>query len=149
MNTYIFDIDGTLANVEHRIHHIQSKPKNWNKFFENMEKDLPIKATCEICVMMINGVWQNVVFCTGRNEKYRKVTLKWLQTNVHWDISTYQLYMRPDNDNRHDYIVKEELLAQIRADGHKPIAVFEDRQQCVDMWRRNGLVCYQVSEGNF
>ena len=147
--TIIFDIDGTLANIEHRIHFIKNKPKNWTKFFENMEYDTQILATCDLCSHLINSVWHNVVFCTGRNEKYRVVTLKWLQTRVHWDISNEQLYMRPDNVNRHDYIVKEELLQKIREDGYNPVSVFEDRQQCVDMWRRNGLVCYQVDEGNF
>ena len=27
--------------------------------------------------------------------------------------------------------------------------VFDDRQQVVDMWRANGLTCFQVAEGNF
>ena len=28
-------------------------------------------------------------------------------------------------------------------------AVFDDRQQVVDMWRSNGLTCFQVADGNF
>lgn len=27
--------------------------------------------------------------------------------------------------------------------------VFEDRKQCVDMWRSLGLTCYQVADGNY
>ena len=28
-------------------------------------------------------------------------------------------------------------------------AVFDDRQQVVDMWRQNGLTCFQVADGDF
>ena len=28
-------------------------------------------------------------------------------------------------------------------------AVFDDRQQVVDMWRSNGLTCFQVADGDF
>lgn len=41
----IFDIDGTLADCSHRLHWIQSKPKNWNAFFAGMaapEEDLVV-----------------------------------------------------------------------------------------------------------
>ena len=34
----IFDIDGTLADVSERIHHVRKKPKNWNAFFQGMER---------------------------------------------------------------------------------------------------------------
>jgi hypothetical protein len=56
--------------------------------------------------------------------------------------------MRKDGDFRADYIVKQEIL-----DAHIPkdrvLFVLDDRQQVVDMWRRNGLMCFQVAEGNF
>jgi len=35
----IVDIDGTLADVEHRVHHVQNEPKDWKSFNENMEHD--------------------------------------------------------------------------------------------------------------
>lgn len=28
----IFDIDGTLADIAHRRHHVETKPKNWSAF---------------------------------------------------------------------------------------------------------------------
>jgi hypothetical protein len=30
----IFDIDGTLADVLKRIHHLKKKPKDWQAFFQ-------------------------------------------------------------------------------------------------------------------
>jgi hypothetical protein len=29
------------------------------------------------------------------------------------------------------------------------MAVFDDRDKVVAMWRRNGVACFQVAEGNF
>ena len=43
----------------------------------------------------------------------------------------------------------EKLPAGLRADGLEPYVVFEDRKRCVDMWRRNGITCLQVAEGDF
>jgi hypothetical protein len=45
--------------------------------------------------------------------------------------------------------VKRELLARIRSDGFDPAVAIDDRQRVVQMWRREGLVCAQVAEGNF
>ena len=29
----IFDIDGVVADVRHRLHHLESRPKGWDEFF--------------------------------------------------------------------------------------------------------------------
>lgn len=36
-----FDLDGTLANIDHRLHHVKNKPKCWVKFNEGIKDDLP------------------------------------------------------------------------------------------------------------
>ena len=33
MKAFIFDIDGTLADASHRLHHIQNGNKDWDAFF--------------------------------------------------------------------------------------------------------------------
>ena len=40
-------------------------------------------------------------------------------------------------------------LDDIFPDKNDIFAVFDDRQQVVDMWRANGLTCFQVAEGDF
>jgi phosphoglycolate phosphatase-like HAD superfamily hydrolase len=40
----IFDIDGTLADVSERIHHVRKKPKNWNAFSQGMAQDKAIHS---------------------------------------------------------------------------------------------------------
>jgi phosphoglycolate phosphatase-like HAD superfamily hydrolase len=42
MKTVIFDLDGTLADLTHRLHYVKNGNRNWDKFFEECDKDLPI-----------------------------------------------------------------------------------------------------------
>jgi 3-dehydroquinate dehydratase-2 len=35
----VFDIDGTLANIEHRLDYVRSKPKNWKAFDAGIPND--------------------------------------------------------------------------------------------------------------
>ncbi len=53
--------------------------------------------------------------------------------------------MRPEKDYRPDYIIKEEILMQLKDEGFWPDLVIDDRQTVVDMWRRNGIICLKNS----
>lgn len=57
--------------------------------------------------------------------------------------------MRPADDNRDDALVKYELFNKYVRDNYDVLGVFDDRNRVVDMWRRIGLTCYQVAEGDF
>lgn len=157
----IFDIDGTLANNQHRLHHIQKTPKDWDSFFRDMSKDTDIKPIGLVfCLLGLareflkeisisNDIELEIVFCTGRPEKYREVTKAWLYSNLDGACSEFKLFMRKDGDHRPDYIVKEEMIGELWAQGLEPYIVFDDRKQVVDMWRRNGITCLQCAEGDF
>ena len=144
----IFDIDGTLADCSHRLHFIQSKSKNWKAFFDGMEHDIPIEPTCKIAYC-IHRNYNNIIFCTGRPETHRKQTRMWLAQRLGEWTDGCRLFMCQDGDHRPDYEAKEEMLQKIRDCGLDPKVAFEDRDQVVDMWRRNGLICYQVSNGAY
>jgi predicted secreted acid phosphatase len=141
----ICDIDGTVADLEHRRSWIQSNPKNWKAFYANVENDLPIQPVIDIVVTLWNSGW-DIVFCSGREEIYREKTEKWLREHV---IPPKNLYMRKKGDYRDDAVVKIELLEQIRADGFNPLIAFDDRNRVVDAWRANGIICAQVAPGDF
>jgi hypothetical protein len=144
----IFDLDGTLANCDHRLHFIQNKPKNWKAFFEGMDCDAPITSTIALA-QSLYGSYDNLIFCTGRPDNYRQITRDWLVAHVgDWTLNCL-LYMRRVGDGRPDYVIKEEALMDMRANGHDPKIAFEDRDQVVDMWRRNGLICCQVAKGAY
>jgi len=145
MKCWIVDIDGTIANTEHRIHYITDGHKNWDAWHANSHKDEPIEEIVELLDMATaNDI--KIVLCTARDEKCREDTLKWLDANdIPWDA----LYMRKLGDRRYDDIVKFELLEQIYEAGYNPVLVLEDRNRVVKMWRDAGLRCLQVSYGDF
>ena len=144
MKCYLFDLDGTLCDLTHRLHHIQKEPKDWDAFFDACGDDPPIEHVVGLCrTLMVTTA--NIVFVSGRSERVREATSLWLNERGLFG----SLYMRKDDDHRPDYIIKKELLAQIRADGYEPIMAFDDRDQVVKMWRENGIPCAQVAEGSF
>jgi uncharacterized HAD superfamily protein len=145
MDCYIVDIDGTIANTEHRIHYITNGHKDWKSWHANAHKDEPINEVVQI-LDLASSAGINIVLCTARDEKCREDTLNWLQYN---DIPFDALYMRKLGDRRDDDIVKFELLEQIYEAGYNPILVLEDRNRVVKMWRSAGLRCLQVADGDF
>jgi hypothetical protein len=57
--------------------------------------------------------------------------------------------MRSNGDYRSDEIVKEELFRARIQPRYSVGGVIDDRNRVVKMWRRIGLVCFQVAEGEF
>lgn len=140
---YIFDIDGTLSIVGDRIKYLQQTPKNWDAFYEACDEDklnIPIANICK-------SLGQDYVigYCTGRRESTRTKTELWLSK---YNLPhRHNLFMRKDNDFRHDTIIKPELIAHI--DKSYLHGIFEDRDSMVKQWRKMGIPCFQVAEGNF
>lgn len=146
MKTVIFDIDGTLADCSHRRQFVATKPKNWAAFEAGQSAD-GVLTRVRDTLYDFHQAGVKIVLCSGRNDHTREQTIQWL---AHNQIPFHALYMRKSKDTRQDYIVKEELLDQLIADGYIDIImVFDDRQQVVDMWRRRGLIVHQVAEGDF
>lgn len=141
---YIFDLDGTLADLSHRLHHIQKTPKDWDGFFADVHKDVGIGHMIAIYQTLTRECGGVIV--SGRNAVTREVTMRWLLDN---GVSFDALYMRAAGDRRPDYLVKYDLLQQLKADGWEPVMAFDDRDQVVKMWRENGIPCAQVAEGDF
>ena len=139
----IFDIDGTLADVSERLHHIRKKPKDWDAFFRGIPQDKAIHSMVRLCnILYASGI--KILLCTGRRERDRAETVKWLAQQ---GVNYHELILRPDGDRRTDVIVKREMLAGI--DRSKILFVVEDRSGVVEMWRSEGLVCLQCAPGEF
>lgn len=146
MKCYIFDIDGTLSDCSHRLHHIQRHPKDWDSFFSECIDDAPH----DHIINLANDLWLRseyaVVFVSGRSDQCRSQTEEWL---LNHGLPSGPLYMRKAGDHRNDDAVKLELLAELRADGFDPIMAFDDRNRVVKAWRAAGVPCAQVAEGDF
>jgi len=72
----IFDLDGTLADITHRLHFIQKEPKDWDGFFAACVADKPIAHTIEIMNILMNR--DRVEIWTGRSDIVREETIRWL-----------------------------------------------------------------------
>lgn len=194
---YIFDLDGTLADLTHRRHFVSFKEgarvahkvsgergtvlsvgeadwatnqaitvkwdtspisewdssqlqlrKDWGAFHAACVDDKPIWPV----ITTLNRLGTHIEFpdiwiWSGRMETVRQQTLNWLSSN---DVCFDELKMRPADDYTVDWMLKESWLnAMSPEDRARLVAVFDDRQQVVDMWRRNGIQCFQVAPGDF
>lgn len=141
-----FDIDGTLADIEHRRHFVQSKPKNWRAFFAGIAND---RVNDPVAYMYWNAVMakNDVILASGRGEETREATESWL--NVNGLAGHSKLYMRREKDYRPDDVVKKEILDQIIEDfGKKPDVWFDDRPKVVKMLRENEVFVVDVYQGS-
>ena len=141
MKSVICDIDGTLADCTHRLHHLNGRFKNWSAFFNEVHKDLIIDPIADL-MEILSGTYE-IILVTGRPESTRAATEKWLYENA---VKYSALHMRPDGDLRQDYIVKKQILEGLLGDGKSIQFVFDDRPQVISMWREMGLTCLQVRE---
>jgi hypothetical protein len=143
---YIFDIDGTLCDISHRLHFITDKPVDWGAFYAACDGDNPIWAVITVA-RALYAAKQRVYITTGRSDAVRVQTVDWLNK---YRVLHHGLYMRKEGDHREDSVVKSEMLDQILAKKLGEIGgVFEDRQQVVDMFRARGLRVLQVAKGDF
>ena len=146
MLTALFDIDGTLALIDHRRPFVTGERPNWNKFNKIMGDDTPNHPVVSLYKTLWESNKYQLILVSGRGEEYRKITETWLTWN---SIPFEKLLMRPRNDFRSDVEIKQEILNQLRGEGQEISFVVDDRNSVVDMWRQNGITCLQCAEGNF
>ena len=151
----IFDIDGTLANCDHRKHFITGEKKDWENFFNVMDKDTLNKGIsflfkCAHIYSVTNYVYDNLArfIITGRPVKYKTLTIKWLEKNGIY-VEFDKIFFRPENDMRDDDILKKEIYHKEIEPYYDVQFVVEDRDRVVKMWRKLGLTCLQCAEGSF
>lgn len=89
---------------------------------------------------------------SGRSDVVRAETVVWLGKNTGWyrHPDTPALIMREDGDFTPDDQLKLGWLNNmLPEDRERLVAVFEDRDRMVKMWREQGLTCLQVAPGDF
>ena len=158
---YIFDLDGTLALIEHRLHFIQQTPKDWRSFFAacgDDEPNVPVIRTLQALRASGAEIW----IWSGRSDECKSTTVAWLtehgcleSNQIRFRLarpfgSPERFRMRKAGDHRDDVAVKSEWLAEIEPPEFKRlVAVFDDRTRVVQMWRDAGVPCFQVAPGKF
>ena len=165
-NTIIFDLDGTLANIDVR-RKKSLKPNgkmDWDVFFDasNISLDLPNEPVIKMAQLFAEDGF-NIVIFSGRNDRSFFATKDWLKVN---DVPHDLLVMRPDKFQKDswpiadgnpatkamrfmpDEILKKEMLDTF-ANIEDVFLVVDDRNKVVKMWRDLGLNTFQVAPGDF
>ena len=141
---FIVDIDGTLALATSR------GPYDLDKVLTD-EVNYPV---ANLVRLIQDGSRSEIIYLSGRKDSSLKDTQEWLFKNgligPSCDGTLPQLYMRSADDNRPDYVVKNELFQKHVSGKYKVLGVFDDRDQVVDLWRNKlGLPTFQVANGDF
>lgn len=142
----VFDIDGTLADCSARLPLINTPNvrKDWEAFNERCAED-PVVRPIRALYKAMKEAGYTVVLLTGRSERWRSETEYWLRVN---EIDHTNLFMRPMNDYRSDYIVKMELIKE-RVPLSDIVFAVEDRDRVVRAWREAGVTCLQPCPGDY
>lgn len=120
----VFDIDGVVADVRHRLHHLEW-PVSWHGFFEDAWDD-PLLAEGARLVEDL-GRAHEIVWLTGRPEWLREVTETWLDRH---GLPDAELHMRPVHDRRPARVYKLGVLRRLAPRGIA--ALIDDDPEVVD-----------------
>lgn len=146
---YIFDLDGTLALTEHRSHLVRCENPDWKAFFAACVDDEPnIPVVNTLLALLESGA--EIRIWTGRSSEVMEQTQQWLMTHLGDAAESIEMCMRIEGDYTPDEEIKATWYDALREiDKRSLVAIFDDRQKVVDMWRDKGVACFQVAPGNF
>ena len=128
----IIDIDGVVADVRHRLVHVQRRPKDWDAFFAAAERDPPHDQGLDLVRRLATE--HEVIFLTGRPVRCRRDTLAWLERH---GLGGHQVVMRPAGIRRPAAEVKVELLRKL-AEGRSVAVVVDDDESVIAAMRAAG-----------
>lgn len=143
-NWVIFDLDGTLADITHRLNLISGDSPDWDSFNLECFKDAPKNHVIEL-LKMCKHYGKSIAIFSGRNEMSKQMTIDWLKRHdIKWDI----LEMRGAKDFRSDVDVKRDMFVKY-FDKKNIWFVVDDRDKVVNLWRELGLTCFQCQKGDY
>lgn len=133
----IVDIDGTVADCTG-----VRNPYDETKY----HLDNPKTNVIDLVRALHYGLGYRVIFVSGRHMQYVNETEAWLYEHVKVPIEG--LYMRYERGTE-DSVIKANLFNNHIRGKYNIVAVFDDRNRVVEMWRSLGLLVCQVDRGDF
>lgn len=135
----IFDIDGTLADLTHRLPFIKNGNKDYDAFYSNRQvmADAPIRDVIDKANQEAED--KHVLLFSGRPDRTCFATQQWLRKQ---EVKYSHLFMRFDRDRRPDYMTKSDMLKELLAHVAKEriLYVVDDRLQVIrNVWEHNGI----------
>ena len=144
----IFDIDGTIADCSHRVHHANAK--EWEEFHLLCDEDPVIVPVADLLVALSASA--TILLLTGRPERYRYKTQQWLKKSG-LDMYYAELIMREDDNFMKDGQMKLVAL-ETRFGDYEGVMdnvwfVVDDRDTVVEALRNYGLTVLQPAVGGY
>lgn len=133
----IVDVDGTLCDVRGIRHYVLADQlrRNFDAFHKASALCPPIPETLD-WVQGHRDAGNAIIIVTARKRQWEYLTRRWLRK---WDICHDLLLMRADDDNRHDDLVKADILSSLRGRGFRIVAAIDDNPAIVALWEREGI----------
>ena len=110
----LIDINGCLSDVRDRLKFIEQDPKDWESFFDALERD-KVNEWCKKLIEMVEGLdgpslsRHRIIFITGTPEFFRERMVAWLiKHGLNPRAHRRKLIMRPDGDKMVDHFFKLE-----------------------------------------
>lgn len=140
----IFDLDGTLANIDHRRHLVEGPEKDWRAFFAACVEDT-LNEEVSAAFFGLSIAFERWIV-SGRSDEVADDTRAWLER---YHIHPNRLLMRRSGDYRSDVDLKRGWLRDGTIPKNRIAFVLDDRSVVVAMWREEGIACFQVAPGDF
>jgi len=147
MTICVFDIDGSLANIEHRRHLVQCDNPDWPSFNYSMFLDTPNDAVIDLYKAIQATKKYDMAIFTGRSSEFRDVTIEWLDRNG----ITFDHFMMRDRYSEasvSDVVVKNRMVEDLQSSTGKIISFAVDDRPCVcrDVWIARGIFLFDVGQ---
>lgn len=141
----LFDLDGVIANADHRQHLLAtSGRKDWKRFFAKAGEDSLIEEVAALTVLLDPSLQR--ILLTARPTSIQDITLEWLSRfSVRWDL----LVMRREGDFAASPDAKRHAVQQLREHGFQILLAFDDDQRNVEMFRSEGIRCVYIHSGYY
>lgn len=136
-NVIIIDIDGVIANNEHRLHHIikkNQKEKDYPSFFKEMDQDTPNQEIISL-IHTLNQT-NDIIIVTGRPDNYKTITEEWLKK---YDVPHMALFMRPEKEYKPETELKKGFVELIKDCHGIPLMALDDNPAVIEMYETEGI----------
>jgi hydroxymethylpyrimidine pyrophosphatase-like HAD family hydrolase len=135
----IVDIDETLTDSTHRQRFLTKNKHTRQKFYELMDKDLPIYPT----IFLVRSLFKNhtILLVTGRPKRFKNKTVDQM---YRFGVNYHKLYMREDDDFRSNADYKESVITKIKNDGFLPTLAIDDNPKTIAMYKQKKILSLKV-----
>lgn len=139
----IFDLDGTLCDVSHRVHYMQRKPKEKEKFHAACVLDAVNTPVYDL-YRIFKRAGYKIIIMTCRPIQFKPQTEYWLKKhNIQFDELIMSTAAMPDAKNKFGMYIDNIKFK------YDVIFAVEDRTSVVNMWRDIGITCLDVAGNDF